>query len=101
MPQVVSLGGAKIDTSGEGRRGFPQAMVRVLGAILLLFGFFPIFRAFDLAEEAIHRRGLVEVAEAALQFTWWGSLLVFSLGIVLAVLFSGGAIRWGRPSVRC
>ena len=76
--------------------GLPGILGRGLGAALLIFGLFPIYRALDTSGEAPVRQALVEMAEAALEFAWWGSLLVVLLAIGLAVGLSDSAIRMAR-----
>jgi hypothetical protein len=76
--------------------GSPGILERGLGAALLIFGLFPIYRALDTSGDAPFREASLEIAEATLQLAWWGSLLVLLLAILLTFLFSDAIIRLGK-----
>jgi len=80
---------------------------RVLGLVILLFAFAPIYRIMDTSAEAPHREVSVEVAEVTLQLAWWGTLVIVLLAWLLARLvpsrvprlMGDRALAWiGRPS---
>ena len=72
-----------------------RILTRSLGGVLLVLGLLPIYRVLDTGGEAPFRVANVEIAEATLEYAWWGSLLVVLLAILLAFFFSDAAIRLG------
>ncbi len=80
----------------KSRWGLPGILERGLGAALLIFGLFPIYRALDTSGDAPFRQASVEIAAATLQLAWWGSFFVFLLAVLLAFFFSDAAVRFGR-----
>ncbi|MFH1765003.1 MAG: hypothetical protein ABIF09_12520, partial [Gemmatimonadota bacterium] len=76
--------------------GLTAILERGLGAALLIFGLFPIYRALDTSGDAPFRQASVEIAEATLQLAWWGSLFVVLLAVLLAFFFSDAMIRFGK-----
>jgi hypothetical protein len=73
-----------------------RILERSLGGALLVLGLFPIYRVLDTGGEAPFRVASVEMAEATLEYAWWGSLLVVLLAILLSFFFSDAAIRLGK-----
>jgi hypothetical protein len=73
-----------------------RGLERGLGGSLLVLGLLPVYRVLDTGGDAPFREASVGLAEATLEYAWWGSLLVVLVAAVLAVLFPHGAIRFGR-----
>ncbi|MEX2470625.1 MAG: hypothetical protein WEA34_00495 [Gemmatimonadota bacterium] len=60
------------------------AMLRAIGAALLVLSLTPIFRILRPAEDAPVRAANLSMAEGSLELAWWGSLIVVLLALVLA-----------------
>jgi hypothetical protein len=74
----------------------PRIVERGIGGALLVLGLSPVYRVLDVSGEATFREASVGLAEATLEYAWWGSLLVVLLAVLLAFFFSNAAIRFGR-----
>jgi hypothetical protein len=55
-----------------------------------------VYRVLDTSGDAPFRQASVGVAEATLQYAWWGSLLVVLLAVLLAVILPDLPVRFGR-----
>lgn len=73
------------------------AMLRTIGAALLVLSLTPIFRILAPEEDAPVRANL-SMAEGSLELTWWGSLVVLLMALVLARLLPEVPGRAGRAA---
>jgi len=67
--------------------------LRALGAALLVFALVPIYRRMDTSGGAAYRETAVEVADGALRYGLWGTVVTVLLAVVLALLLRGGMLR--------
>ena len=67
--------------------------LRSLGIVLILLAFTPAFRLLDSPGEAPFRQTSVAVAEATLQFAWWGTILTLLTAALLALLLPTDRLR--------
>ena len=88
-------------STGPGEVPTPEALGRpwarrsrqVLGAVLIVLAFVPIYRLMDTSGDAPHRRVSVEVAEVTLQLAWWGTIVTLLLALLFAWILPCGAVR--------
>ena len=67
--------------------------MQALGGVLLVSSFAPIYRLMDTSGGAAYRETAVEVADAALEYAVWGSVVTILLAFVLAVLLPTERLR--------
>lgn len=67
--------------------------LQVLGGVLLVLAFAPLYRLMDTSAEAPHRQVSVEVAELTLQMVVWGTVTTVLLAVLLARLLPSGRVR--------
>jgi 4-amino-4-deoxy-L-arabinose transferase-like glycosyltransferase len=67
--------------------------MRLLGVALLVFAYAPLHRLMDTSGEARYREIAVSVADSALAFGIWGSVLTVLCALVLAVLMPTQRLR--------
>ena len=68
-------------------RAWVRRSRQALGVVLIVLAFVPIYRLMDTSVDAPHRRISVEVAEANLQFAWWGTIVTLLLAGAGAIIF--------------
>lgn len=70
-----------------------------------MFAFLPVYRLLDTSGDAPFRQASVGVAEATLQYAWWGSVLVVLVAVLLAMVAPavpgriGGALAGGLAAL--
>ena len=88
-----STGPGEVPTPEALGRAWARRSRQVLGAVLIVLAFVPIYRLMDTSGDAPHRRVSVEVAEVTLQLAWWGTIVTLLLALLFAWILPCGAVR--------